>query len=145
MIHICLFQIAFLCQSNVYLQETLLWLLSMYMECNMSYVSLKCTKGKENLAAGPLSYALLADGNEQCGPASCCSSCCILCRNALSLILGKQQEPSDLIYGLSDFSIWPHLSYALLSASWSLCHTQLLASSSSLLKTGLPSTVLAAV
>lgn len=91
------------------------------------HVSLKYTKGKENLAAGPLSCALLADGNEQCGPAPCCSSCCILCRNALSLILGKQQEPSDLIYGLSDFSVWPHLSYALLSASWSLCHTQLLA------------------
>lgn len=58
LIHIRLFQIAVLCQSNVYLQETLLWLLSMYMECSVSYVSLKYTEGKENLAAGPLSCAL---------------------------------------------------------------------------------------
>lgn len=56
-VHIRLF-IAILCQSSVYLQETLLWLFSMYMECNVSYVSLKYTKGKENLAAGPLSCAL---------------------------------------------------------------------------------------
>lgn len=35
-------------------------------------------------------------------------------RNALSLILGKQQEPSGLIYGLGDFSIWPRLSCVLL-------------------------------
>jgi hypothetical protein len=49
-IHICLFQMAILCQNvkvNVCPQENLLWLLSMYTECDMSYVSFKYTKARE--------------------------------------------------------------------------------------------------
>lgn len=95
----------------------------LYVEWDTSYVSFTYTKGREETAEQVwfllllfLVFLLTPWRSQRMNDVvlHLSAPAAGLRRNALSLILGKQQEPSGLIYGLGDFSIWPHLSCALL-------------------------------
>lgn len=93
----------------------------LYVEWDTSYVSFKYTKGREQTAEQVcfvfvFVFLLTAWRSQRMNDVvlHLSAPAAGLRRNALSLILGKQQEPSGLIYGLGDFSIWPRLSCVLL-------------------------------